>query len=183
MKSVCRAVLLLSTSLGCAAVSAEVLNVLALGAKNDGSADVSAIVNANTAKGALFFPAGIYKVAHPLVLKNSIRGEGYARLPRVDATRTWLVSEIVCTNGAVGVIELDGVSGGVASPGAGMVCMAAAPLYKSNPAGNQFRSQADILDTVQPGATVKLFEYGAQYCKVICNGKIGWIETDLLANM
>ena len=111
MNSVCRAVLLLSTCLGCAAASAEVLNVVALGAKNDGSADVSAIVNANTAKGALFFPAGIYKVAHPLVLKNSIRGEGYARLPRVDATRTWLVSEIVCTNGAVGVIELDGVSG------------------------------------------------------------------------
>ena len=93
------------------AARAETINVLSLGAKNDGSADVSAIVNANTAKGALFFPAGIYKVAHPLVLKNSIRGEGYARLPRVDATRTWFVSEIACTNGAVGVIELDGVTG------------------------------------------------------------------------
>ena len=106
-----KAAFLLAVCLGCAAVSAEVLNVVALGAKSDGSADVSAIVNANTAKGALFFPAGIYKVAHPLVLKNSIRGEGYARLPRVDATRTWLVSEIACTNGTVGVIELDGVSG------------------------------------------------------------------------
>ena len=89
----------------------EVMNIVELGAKNDGSADVSAIVNANTAKGALFFPAGIYKVSQPLVLKNSIRGEGYARRPRVDATRTWLVSEIACTNGAVGVVELDGASG------------------------------------------------------------------------
>ena len=39
------------------------LNVLDLGARNDGSADVSEIVNAHTAKGALFFPAGLYKVA------------------------------------------------------------------------------------------------------------------------
>ena len=96
---------------GMLAACAETINVLALGAKNDGSADVSAIVNANTAKSALFFPAGIYKVSQPLLLKNSIRGEGYARLPRVDATRTWFVSEIACTNGAVGVIELDGASG------------------------------------------------------------------------
>ena len=86
----------------------EVMNIVELGAKNDGSADVSAIVNANTAKGALFFPAGIYKVSQPLVLKNPIRGEGYARLPRVDAARTWLVSEIVCTNGTRGVIEFGG---------------------------------------------------------------------------
>ena len=103
--------LTLAVCAGVLAVRAATINVLSLGAKNDGSADVSAIVNANTAKGALFFPAGIYKVAHPLVLKNSIRGEGYARLPRVDATRTWFVSEIACTNGAVGVIELDGVTG------------------------------------------------------------------------
>ena len=103
--------LTLAVCAGVLAVRAETINVLSLGAKNDGSADVSAIVNANTAKGALFFPAGIYKVAHPLVLRNSIRGEGYARLPRVDATRTWFVSEIACTNGAVGVIELDGVTG------------------------------------------------------------------------
>ena len=102
---------LLAVCAGLLAARAETINVLALGAKNDGSADVSAIVNANTAKSALFFPAGIYKVSQPLLLKNSIRGEGYARLPRVDATRTWFVSEIACTNGAVGVIELDGASG------------------------------------------------------------------------
>ena len=91
-----------------AAARAEVMDVVALGAKNDGSADVSAIVNANTAKGALFFPAGIYKVAQPLVLKNPIHGEGYSRSPVVNAARTWLVSEIVCTNGAHGVIEFGG---------------------------------------------------------------------------
>ena len=52
------------------------IDVLSLGVKNDGSADVSAIVNANTAKGALYFPAGRYRVSHPLVLKNPIRGAG-----------------------------------------------------------------------------------------------------------
>ena len=97
--------LLLVAGMCLAAVRGATINVLALGAKNDGSADVSMVVNANTAKGALFFPAGIYKVAHPLVLKNPIRGEGYSRTPEVNATRTWLVSEIVCTNGTRGVIE------------------------------------------------------------------------------
>ena len=87
---------------------AEMINVLTLGAKNDGSADVSAIVNANTDKGALLFPAGIYKVASPLRLKNPIRGEGYSRISVVNSTRTWLVSDIVCTNGTQGVIEFGG---------------------------------------------------------------------------
>ena len=76
----------LLASVACAGLltaRAEVINVLTLGAKNDGSADVSAIVNANTAKGALFFPAGIYKVVQPLLLKNPIRGEGYARISNV----------------------------------------------------------------------------------------------------
>ena len=102
---------LLAACAGLLASQAETIDVLKLGAKNDGSADVSGIVNANTAKGALFFPAGIYKVAHPLVIKNPVRGEGYARTPAVNASRTWLVSAIVCTNGAVGVIEIDGASG------------------------------------------------------------------------
>ena len=90
------------------AASAETIDVLSLGAKNDGSEDVSAIVNANTSRGPLFFPAGIYKVSHPLVLKNPIRGEGFSRSDRVDSSRTWLVSDIVCTNGAVGVVEFEG---------------------------------------------------------------------------
>ena len=75
--------LALAVCAGVLAARAETINVLSLGAKNDGSADVSAIVNANTAKGALLFPAGIYKVAHPLVLKNPIRGEGHAHVARL----------------------------------------------------------------------------------------------------
>ena len=77
---------------------------------------------------------------------------------------------------------LDGISGGAASPGAAMVCTAAAPLYGSNPAGYHFRSAADTSGTVQPGAVVKIFEYGAKYCKVVSNGKVGWVETVFLAN-
>ena len=99
------ALIALALSLPTAAAS---INVLDLGAKNDGSEDVSAIVNANTEKGALFFPAGIYKVSQPLVLKNPIRGEGYSRTRKESASRTWLVSDIACTNGAVGVIEFGG---------------------------------------------------------------------------
>ena len=89
-------------------LAAGTIDIVSLGAKNDGSEDVSAIVNANTAKGDLFFPSGVYKVSHPLVLKNSIRGEGYSRTDRVDASRTWLVSDIVCADGAVGVVEFEG---------------------------------------------------------------------------
>lgn len=87
---------------------AEPVNVLSLGVKNDGSEDVSSIVNEATAKGVLFFPAGVYKVAHPLRLKNRIRGEGYARMPNVNGERTWFVSAISCSNLQAGVIEFGG---------------------------------------------------------------------------
>lgn len=70
------------------------LNVLTLGVKNDGSEDVSEIVNRYTADHALFFPAGKYKVSHPLVIKNPICGVGYARSGVVDMTHTWLISDI-----------------------------------------------------------------------------------------
>ena len=86
---------------------AGTINVLSLGAKNDGSEDVSTIVNANTAKGTLFFPSGIYKVSRPLKLKNSICGEGYSRVPKITGG-TWLVSDIAVTNASCGVIEFGG---------------------------------------------------------------------------
>ena len=76
---------------------------------------------------------------------------------------------------------LDSVSGGVASPGAMIVCKASAPLYKSSPAGNHDRSTPNILGTVPPNSTVRLYEYGMQYCKVISDGKVGWVETASLA--
>ena len=80
------------------------LNVLTLGAKNDGSADVSAIVNAHTVSNALFFPAGFYRVERPLVIKNAIFGEGYARTPfkkdvRTPDGRTWFLSALNDTSG------------------------------------------------------------------------------------
>ena len=78
--------------------------------------------------------------------------------------------------------ELSDITGGAATPGAVMICTMAAPLYKSNPVGGQFRSQASVIDTVQPGAIVKLYEYGTKYCKVVSNGIIGWVETAFLAN-
>ena len=108
MKRLAIVAVLLLLAAGLSHSAAGSINVVSIGAKNDGSEDVSAIVNANTVRGPLFFPAGIYKVSHPLVLKNPIRGEGYSRLDRVDASRTWLVSDIVCTNGAVGVVEFEG---------------------------------------------------------------------------
>ena len=84
------------------------VNVLSLGAKNDGTADVSAIVNAATEKDALFFPAGLYKVAKPLWLKHGIRGEGYSRSHKVDSSRTWFISDIDCADGSVGIVNFSG---------------------------------------------------------------------------
>lgn len=100
--------LLAAVALSVVGAQAATLNVLELGAKNDGSADISGIVNAATAKGALYLPAGIYKVSKPLVLKNPLIGAGYARVPVVDANRTWLVSDIPCADGKAGVIEFGG---------------------------------------------------------------------------
>lgn len=70
------------------------VNILTLGAKNDGSEDVSGIVNRYTKEYALYFPAGRYKVCHPLVIENPVYGTGYARGPQADDTHTWLISEI-----------------------------------------------------------------------------------------
>ena len=84
------------------------VNILTLGACNDGSADISEIVNAATANGPLYLPVGIYKVTHPLKLKNPLCGAGYSRVPAVDASRTWLVSDMAATNGPCGVIEFGG---------------------------------------------------------------------------
>ncbi len=69
-------------------------SVVALGAKNDGSEDVSEIVNRYTKECALYFPAGTYKVCRPLVIENPVYGAGYARGPQIDAGHTWLISEI-----------------------------------------------------------------------------------------
>lgn len=86
----------------------EGVNILTLGARNDGSADISEIVNAATEKGTLYLPVGIYKVSHPLRLRNPLRGAGYARVPTVDASRTWLVSDIASKDASCGVIEFGG---------------------------------------------------------------------------
>lgn len=90
-----------------AVMAAEPVNVLDLGVKNDGSQDVSTIVNAASAKHSLYFPAGLYRVSHPLKIANSVTGVGYARLPQVDATRTWFISDIGATNANSAVIEVE----------------------------------------------------------------------------
>lgn len=82
------------------------VDVTTLGAKNDGSADVSAIVNVATERLSLYFPAGVYKVAQPLRLKNSIRGDGFSRLSDVRSNQTWLVAAFAPGQTASGVIEV-----------------------------------------------------------------------------
>ena len=72
------------------------------------------------------------------------------------------------------------IGGGAAVPGSVMICMANTPLYTGNPAGNQNRSTGGTADMVPAGTSVKLFEYGVKYSKVIANGKVGWLETALL---
>lgn len=89
------------------ASAAEWVSLASLGARPDGSADISETVNSATEKGPLFLPAGIYRVDRPLRLKNPLRGEGYSRIPVVDATRTWLVCAFEAAKEGSGVIEFD----------------------------------------------------------------------------
>ena len=83
----------------------HVLNILDLGGKNDGSEDISAIVNKHTAQGTIFLPAGIYKVSSPIKLQNPLKGDGYSRTGKRLPTYTWLISEIECEDGSMGVVE------------------------------------------------------------------------------
>lgn len=87
------------------------INILELGAKNDGSEDISAIVNSYTDKGGIFLPAGLYRVDAPLRLKHPLRGEGYSRTSVPDASKTWLISNIECADCTAGVIEYEKVGG------------------------------------------------------------------------
>lgn len=57
----------------------QVVNILDLGGKNDGSIDVGAIINANTANASIFLPVGKYKITTPIVLVNSLIGEAHIR--------------------------------------------------------------------------------------------------------
>ena len=103
-----RAVVIVSlAALACVStLRAGVVDVTSLGAKNDGSADVSDIVNAATEKDALYFPAGVYRVAKPIRLKHSICGAGYSRVSQISSNETWLVSAIAPGKGPAGVIEI-----------------------------------------------------------------------------
>lgn len=58
-----KCLLMLSLSWGALCAAGTVIDVTTLGVKNDGSEDVSAIVNAATERAALYFPAGVYKVS------------------------------------------------------------------------------------------------------------------------
>ena len=88
------------------------VDVTTLGVKNDGSADVSEIVNVATKTSALYFPPGRYLVEKPLVLCHSVYGKGFSRCsdkaagcPELDATRTWFISRLACTNGSVAIMS------------------------------------------------------------------------------
>lgn len=99
--------LFLLLSVCCLAANADVnvINIMDLGAKNDGSEDVSALINANTEKGTIYLPAGLYRVDAPLRLMNPLRGEGYVRTNVVKPSSTWLISNIDCADSSVGVVE------------------------------------------------------------------------------
>lgn len=69
------------------------VNILALGAKNDGSEDCSSIINQYTATYDLYFPEGRYLISNPVTLKKSIIGAGKER--GYEQTHgTWLIDGI-----------------------------------------------------------------------------------------
>lgn len=84
------------------------INVLTLGVKNDGSEDISAIVNEATISHSLYFPAGIYRIDNPLYIVNSIYGCGYNRRFYEDSTFTTFVSNIDTDTNDVSVINVVG---------------------------------------------------------------------------
>lgn len=86
----------------------EPVNVLTLGVKNDGSEDISAIVNEATKEHSLFFPAGIYKVSNELKLEHSIYGVGYNRRFNKDRTFTTFVSDMETTDNTNAIIRIVG---------------------------------------------------------------------------
>ena len=76
------------------------MNILFLGAKNDGSEDIGSIINQYTDRYSLYIPEGIYKVSTPIVLKNSLYGSGYLRdFDPENKNQTVLRSEL--SNGAL----------------------------------------------------------------------------------
>lgn len=79
------------------------VNILTLGAKNDGSEDVSVIINEYTGEHPLFFPSGIYRIDNTIHLVNSIFGVGYRRYTNDDNAT---VFKSTLTEGCV--IELAG---------------------------------------------------------------------------
>lgn len=66
------------------------LNVLTLGIKNDGSEDISEIVNQYTQTNILYFPAGRYLVSSPIAVVNSIFGAGVGRNRNVNTETIFL---------------------------------------------------------------------------------------------
>ena len=72
------------------------INVLTLGVKNDGSSDISDIVNSATTVGSLFFPEGRYLVADEITLYHSIFGENYTRAVNDSTYGSIFVSDISC---------------------------------------------------------------------------------------
>ena len=91
----------------------KMLNILQVGAHNDGSADVSTLVNTYTSNYAIYFPAGIYKVSSPLNIKNPITGQNWTETSNYVASNkpkdiTVLQSAINSADDSVAVINLTG---------------------------------------------------------------------------
>lgn len=74
------------------------INVLQLGCKSDDTEDISSIINIATQKANLFFPAGIYNVSNPLVLKNNIRGNYCNSEMTYDETKDAILKSYITNN-------------------------------------------------------------------------------------
>lgn len=75
-------------------INNNIIDITKIGAKNDGSADVSEIINAVTEKYSIFLPAGTYLVNKTINLKHSIFGNGYSRDNRFTNEKTLLLSNV-----------------------------------------------------------------------------------------
>ena len=160
-----------------AACLSGMVNVLDLGIRNDGSGDISEVVNAATKKSALYFPPGRYLVEKPIVLQHSIYGKGFSRCPdkaggapELDDTRTWFLSRLDCADGSQAVISF-GERRNINIEEVNFMCQSAETALRvlPGPAGNWvFLSKIGIYQLGGTGLSIECGGSRAVFAQDIC---------------
>lgn len=100
------------------------VSILDLGGKNDGTEDIGAIINANTASMAIYLPIGKYLVTTPITLTHSLFGANSieyfssSSVSILDKTATTIISGLASGD----IIKTVGTSGAITISNINIVC-------------------------------------------------------------